>query len=323
MTIKEAILKTLEDNKKTMNRTEVYKYICEKRYYDFYKSKTPDETVSARLGDFIRNSDTRVKRVKNEKGVYNYYLAKYENEIDFTNNQNDEKTKTIKIKNAYNERDLHKLISTYLNSKDIKTKTIFHEKSTKDDNAQIWTHPDMVGIKVVNYKNSTCKNFAKSVNSYEFFEISSYEVKKEIKSDTELKQFFFQAVSNSSWANYGYLVAFNINGNLFDEIKRLSQTFGIGVILLAANPFESKTISDAKKSDLDFKMIDKLCSNNIDFQSFIENVDKLISADEKYFSSVEKELTSYCDKYFGLDENTKIADYCKEKNIPYDDDIEN
>jgi hypothetical protein len=34
--------------------------------------------------------------------------------------------------------------------------------------------------------------------------LTSYEIKKEIKTDSELKEYYFQAVSNSSWANYGY-----------------------------------------------------------------------------------------------------------------------
>ena len=58
----------------------------------------------------------------------------------------------------------------------------------------------------------------------------SYEIKKEINTDYELKKSYFQAVSNSSWANYGYLVAFEISDNLKDEMERLNQSFGIGTM---------------------------------------------------------------------------------------------
>jgi len=54
------------------------------------------------------------------------------------------------------------------------------------------------------------------------FKISSYELKREINSDAELKKAFFQAVSNSSWANYGYLVALEFSGTLKDEMERLN-----------------------------------------------------------------------------------------------------
>jgi len=63
MTIKEAILKTLEDNKKLMNHKEIYKYILKNNLAEF-KTKTPEATISATLGDFIRNSDNRVKFIK-------------------------------------------------------------------------------------------------------------------------------------------------------------------------------------------------------------------------------------------------------------------
>lgn len=34
----------------------------------------------------------------------------------------------------------------------------------------------------------------------------------------------FQALSNSSWANYGYLVAFEINEEVMEEMERLNRT---------------------------------------------------------------------------------------------------
>ena len=40
------------------------------------------------------------------------------------------------------------------------------------------------------------------------------------------------ALSNSSWANYGYLVTFEINEDLDEEMKLLNNAFGIGIILI-------------------------------------------------------------------------------------------
>ena len=81
MTLKEAVLKSLEDINDITNYMVVYKNITEKKYYDFKDAKTPSATVSAILGDFIRNSDTRVKRIKQEGGTYSYYLTKNEQNI--------------------------------------------------------------------------------------------------------------------------------------------------------------------------------------------------------------------------------------------------
>ncbi len=318
MTIKEAILKSLDDITTLTNYLEVYNHIVKYGYYDFGKAKTPSATISALLGDFIRSGDSRVKRIKQDGGTYSYYLTKNEQEIGIELLSGATETVTEKSstkKNSYVERDLHKLLSSYLKNTKVYSKTIFHEQSKygKDSN-QIWTHPDMVGIKFLNLQTKTSQNLLKSINRIDTFKLSSYELKKEINSDTELKKAFFQAVSNSSWANYGYLVAFEFSDSLLDEMERLSQSFGIGIIELNSNPYKSKIVFPAKYRDLDFKTIDKLCKINEEFEMFIEQVDKLMTAQERYYKSTEKEFSEFCDSYF--DNDSEIEDYCKAKHIP-------
>jgi hypothetical protein len=318
MTVKEAILKSLEDIASPSNSTDVCNYILDKKYCDF-SGKTPSGTVSAQLGDFIRNGDTRVKRIKQENGTYSYYLAKNEEIIGLEVLTGVTETKTSKVQktvrnNTYEERDLHRLLSTFLKNSGVYSKTIFHEQSNGKDNNQIWTHPDMVGIKFLNLQTKASQNFLKSINRADTFKLSSYELKKEINSDSDLKKAYFQAVSNSSWANYGYLVAFEFSDSLTEEIERLNQSFGIGVIKLNANPYQSKILFTAKYRDLDFKTIDKLCKINKDFEKFIEQTEKLMTASEKYVSGVEKELNDFCDPYFAND--SEIENYCTIKHIP-------
>ena len=158
------------------------------------------------------------------------------------------------------------------------------------------------------------QNFLKAINRIDTFKISSYEIKREINSDSELKKAFFQAVSNSSWANFGYLVAFEFSDSLIEEIERLNQAFGIGVIELNSNPYQSKILFQPKYRDLDFKTIDKLCKMNEKFKNFIVHAEKLMTADEKYTLGAEKELDEFCDDYFAND--TEVQKYCKDKNIP-------
>jgi hypothetical protein len=207
------------------------------------------------------------------------------------------------------------LLSTYLKSNNTFSKTIFHEQSSNiKDSHQKWIHPDLVGIQFLNLQSKVNQTFLKAINRLDTFKISSFEVKKEINSDYELKKSFFQAVSNSSWANYGYLVAFEISNSLNEEMERLNQSFGIGIIELRANPFESKILFQPKYKDLDFKTIDKLCKINKDFEKFIEQVEKLLTASDKYYKSTEKELEEFCDSYFVND--AEIEQYIKDKNIP-------
>jgi len=317
MTIKEAILKSLEDINAITNYSSVHENIISKAYYDFKDAKTPPATISALLGDFIRTGDTRVKRIKQSGGTYGYYLTKNENNLDLislTNPVPQVETKKIKT-TGYDERTLHKLLSSYLKNTEIYSKTIFHEQSlTSKDNNQKWIHPDMVGIKFLNLQSKISQTFLKAINRVDTFKISSFEIKKEINSDYELKKSFFQAVSNSSWANYGYLVAFEISDSLTEEMERLNQSFGIGIIELKANPYESKVLFTPKYRDLDFKTIDKLCKINPEFERFIEQTEKLLTASEKYSKATEKELEEFCDVYFKND--SEIEKYCKEKNIP-------
>lgn len=318
MTIKEAILRSLDEIKAITNYQEVYNHIVLNGYYTFDNNKTPSATVSAILGDFIRNGDTRVKRIKQSGGTYSYYLAKNEQEIGLeilsgeTEISNPIPTKT-KVK-SYHERDLHRLLSSYLKNTKIYSKTIFHEQSKYgSDSNQIWTHPDMVGVKFLNLQTKVSQNFLKSINRVDTFKLSSYEIKKEINSDSELKKAYFQAVSNSSWANYGYLVAFEFSDSLTDEMERLNQSFGIGIIELNANAYKSKVLYPAIYRDLDFKTIDKLCKINKEFEQFIEQTDRLLTAQERYYKSTEKELDEYCDTYFASD--SEMEAYCQEKNI--------
>jgi len=206
-----------------------------------------------------------------------------------------------------------------LSSKNTYAKTIIHEKSkNRKDRNQKWIHPDMVGVSFLTLKTEIGKTFIDVLQKTDTLKLISYELKRDIKTDYELKEYFFQAVSNSSWANYGYLVAFEIGDNLKDEMERLNQSFGIGVIELKANPFESKILYQAKFKELDFKTIDKLCNVNENYRKFIELVEKLLTAKSKYFKSTKNELIGYCDKY--LEGDKEIEQYCKDKNIPFEKD---
>lgn len=82
MTIKEAILKSLEDLHKLLTHNDIYEHIIKQNYYNFGDAKTPASTISALLGDFIRKNDTRVKRIAGEKSTYLYYLAKFEQDLN-------------------------------------------------------------------------------------------------------------------------------------------------------------------------------------------------------------------------------------------------
>ena len=318
-------MQSLDDLKSLVNHAQVYNHIIENNYYKFEQGKTPKATISAQLGDFIRKNDVRVKRIKSKNGTYVYYLTKYKDELNLENIIVSEEKKTpvnLEQKSsgikAYQERDLHKLLSSYLHSQDIFAKTIYHEQSKNNiDNHQKWIHPDIVGINFLKLSSKVNNAFMKALNKKDVFKFTSYELKKEINTDYELKKSYFQAVSNSSWANYGYLVAFEINSSLMEEIGRLNQSFGIGVIELKSNPYESKILFQSSYKELDYKTIDKLCKINNSFESFIELTEKVLTAQERYVATTEKELIDSCDEVFKSE--SEISEYCNKKNIPLEE----
>lgn len=68
MTIKDAILISLKDFPDGAKSRDIYQNIVDKKIFEFNQNaKTPDMTVQALLGDFIRDNDPRVCRTLNEK----------------------------------------------------------------------------------------------------------------------------------------------------------------------------------------------------------------------------------------------------------------
>jgi len=214
----------------------------------------------------------------------------------------------------FDERSLHKLFCNYLRTRGIYAKTIYHEKSsTKGDNAQKWIHPDIVGAQFEDFKNDATLALLKATEPKESIHIYSYELKRRIESDYQLKQYYFQALSNSSWANYGYLVAFEINEDLDEEMARLNNAFGIGIIHMQAN--DSKILFPAREKALDYNTIEKLNNLNPDFCEFIKKLSKVMNASKDYTTDAKNSFEKICDKIFDSDE--ELDAYCKEHNIPF------
>ncbi len=316
MSLKDVCFKCLEVLEKPVSRTEVTQYIEKNGLYDFSNTKKPTASVSSELGK-LSNNDSRVGRFKD--GVYLYYLTKNEQTLKFDIEHKSEYKSIQNTTTTFYERDLHILLSTFLSSKNIHTKTIFHEQNNQNDKNQIWTNPDIVGVEFAEFSDTT-EQFLKVVDINEMFKLYSYEIKRELNSDNELKKAYFQAVSNSSWANYGYLVAFNINTNLHKEIQRLNKSFGIGVIELSSNIYESKIIATSRVNDLDFDTINKLSNTNEEFRQFIEKAKSILSnTDHNNDTYVKFQLENFCDKIL---DNDDIDEYCIDKNIPIENDEE-
>jgi len=92
-----------------------------------------------------------------------------------------------------------------------------------------------------------------------------------------VRECFFQAVSNSSWANFGYLVAAEIGGqDTLKELRLLFAAHGIGFIKLDAdNPADSQVLIPARERDeIDWGMVNRLTMENKDFLTYVKLVIK-------------------------------------------------
>lgn len=221
---------------------------------------------------------------------------------------------TNTLHKCFDERSLHKLFCSSLRTRNIFAKTIFHEKSSsKADSAQKWVHPDIIGVQFEDFKNDATLSLLKATEPKATVHIYSYELKKKIESDYQLKQCYFQALSNSSWANFGYLVAFEINEDLNEEMERLNNAFGIGIILMEAN--NMKVLFPAKEKELDYTTIEKLNNINSDFCLFITKLSKVMNASKDYTSDARQSFVKICDKVFESDD--ELEAYCIEHSIPF------
>ena len=218
-------------------------------------------------------------------------------------------------KDIYKERDLHRLLSNYLSSqRNILSKTIFHETSKKSDQNQKWIHPDMVGVSFSEFQDKATVVLMKAADIKQYVDLYSFELKCSIQNDHELKEAFFQALSNSSWANYGYLVAFEIKDDLLEEMERLNRAFGIGIISLSPYSTDTRILFAARKNEVDYFTIDKLCRINEDFKRFMERTARVLNAHPEMLEDVKGGLVQFCDKGFMTNED--LVKYCNEKNIP-------
>jgi uncharacterized protein len=272
--------------------------------------KTPWRSIGAQIYVNIRDNEQSPFMQYSPRPA-RFVLKRYANQkFDFP--EEVETEKEIKQFKDFHERDLHQLLVNFANS-DLHfkayLKTIFHENSKKKKSGyNEWLHPDLVGVYFPFEKdldeNALDLQKTLSLSSTRLF---SFEMKIKL-SWPNLRQSYFQAVSNSSWAHEGYLIALEIEeGDDFqDELRRLNNAFGIGIIKL--NPLQvdqSEVILPSKeKKSLDWDTINRLIKSNEDFRLFIQRVTN---------DATSKEIRK--EKYDQILSGEKLTEYINLKKI--------
>ena len=189
-------------------------------------------------------------------------------------------------------------------------RTIFHEKSNKKQRGtDKWLYPDMVAVnfEYADYKNNQLLNLIKKFDRLPI-KIYSFEIKIHLDY-SNYKENFFQAVSNSSWANEGYLVALHIDEDesFMEALQKLSSSFGIGIIKLdAENVPQSQVLVPARyKENIDYATAHELAGKNSDFAKFLQTV---VDYDPKYPDRFTKEFDEVWD-------DEKLEKHIKDKKI--------
>lgn len=180
--------------------------------------KTPWATIGAYCYTDINNNGESSMIIQTSERPAQFFLRKLADKVDLQKVQKQKDTEVAKKEKTetrkFNERDLHSILTAYAYGDShfkANLKTIHHENSSKGSKGQNeWLHPDLVGVYFPfhDYKTETLEiQDHLSITSIKIF---SFELKISLNFGN-LRQSFFQAVSNSSWANEGYLVALNID----------------------------------------------------------------------------------------------------------------
>ena len=189
------------------------------------------------------------------------------------------------------EHALYPLLSLYLWEEfGVYSKRIDEKRSSnkRGPNGNRWLYPDVVAMEDLGAE--WLQEVRDCVNQYsdKRTKLWSFEVKL-LLNRSNVRECFFQAVSNSSWANLGYLVAAEIEGqDTLKELRMLFAAHGVGLIKLDAdNPAESEVLIPARERDeIDWDMANRLATENRDFLEYVKLV-------KQFYQTGEARLTDW------------------------------
>ncbi len=296
MTYIELGKKVLEQAKRPLSVKEIFERACEMGLdKECNGGKILPHSLGSQLGEHdISKEKKQFYVARKEGGAFFYWLKSREGEFppqETSNAEDDEQSECSgtakKQKNSFDEGDLHKLLVKFLSEDPnfrLLCKTIRHQKCLKDKKGKCeWNYPDIVGVYFPYNKYFPYNGYEEETLKFlhhtgqKRHKLFSFELKKEL-SLSNLKESYFQAVSNSTWANEGYLVVFEeIVDKVLDELRRLSQSFGIGVIKLESEISNSKILLPAKEREIDIPTLNMLIEQSpVDFKPFMIDINTQI-----------------------------------------------
>ncbi len=288
MTYRELGKKVLEQAEEPLSVKEIFEKACE---MGLDKECKDGKMLPHSLGSTLSQDKKQFYVINREENPFRYWLKSREREFPpqetpDSKEEDDEQSECSgtaeKQKTSFDESDLHKLLVKFLSEDPnfkLLCKTIRHQKGQKGKGGEcMWNYPDIVGVYFPynRYKEETLKFLHHT--GQEKHKLFSFELKKEL-SFSNLKESYFQVVSNSTWANEGYLVVFEIEYKVLGELRRLNQSFGIGVIKLESEISNSKILLPAKEREINIPTLNMLIEQSPkDFKPFMANINKQIES---------------------------------------------
>lgn len=201
-----------------------------------------------------------------------------DDQVDSVDDVDDEEVVVEVIStDSLSEHDLYPILIEYLKSEHKLYCQRIDERRSKNSRGSggnQWLHPDIVAMQPLDKEWNDLVRSCVQQGDGQSVRLWSFEVKKVI-TGSNIRKSFFQAVSNSSWANEGYLVATSISNSVVEqELRMLSALHGIGVILLnPENPSESDmTLPARARAEVDWQSVNRIVVENEDFKDYIELV---------------------------------------------------
>lgn len=215
-----------------------------------------------------------------------YWTEKTESEeVEAAENDTQEINSIVFGNTQFAEKDLYPKLSEFL-------LTEFEAKGTRIDESKAsnrrgrggnkWLYPDVVAVEALTKNLNAEVVEALKHSGDQRARLWSFEVKK-LLNKANVREAYFQSVSNSSWANFGYLVAAQIEGSeTMKEIQMLYAVHGIGLIELDPDsPTESTVrIPAREKPNVEWSMCSRLADENSDFEQFMKRVRKFFQTND-------------------------------------------
>jgi hypothetical protein len=175
------------------------------------------------------------------------------------------------------EADLYPVLQTFLLEREsVVTKRIREQTSSnrRGRYGNKWLHPDVVGMHAAGRDWLEIVQRCSRELPTRKAKLVAVEVKRTL-STGDVRQHFFQTVSNSTWANRAYLAACEIRGeDTWRELETLCAAHGIGYIRIdPEDPDGCRILIPARERDeIDWASANRIAAENADFREYLQTV---------------------------------------------------